>query len=92
MNTLNKTQVKRLANSLELAKLKHGSELNYNDGYRYYVDSKNVYHTLEDSIHKNIFISHFTTYNMWSVTFNPLLSKTEINIILTKIEEELENE
>ncbi len=90
MNTLNKTQVKRLANCLELAKKKHGSESNFNDSYQYIVNNKKDYFTLNDYHYRNISISSCPTHNMLSVTFNPMLSKNEINIILTKIEEELQ--
>jgi Leucine-rich repeat (LRR) protein len=92
MNTLNKTQVKRLANSLELAKLKHGSESFNSENYIYHVSGEKDYFSLSFIPSWQIDICHLTTYNSWKVEFNPLLSKTEINIILTKIEEELENE
>jgi len=88
MNTLNKTQVNRLANCLELAKIKHGKEKYYGKEYDYYINKENTYYGIRKDT--NVAIYYDPEFNSWKVEFDPMLSKTEINIILTKIEEELE--
>jgi hypothetical protein len=90
LNTLNKTQVNRLANCLELAKIKHGSDKYYGKEYNYYVDNEKEFTAIYNGVGKDVHISHNKPFKSWKVEFDPMLSKTEINIILTKIEEELQ--
>jgi hypothetical protein len=90
LNSLNISQVNRLANCLELAKIKHGKEKYYGKEYNYYVNEENDYAAIYNGISKDVNISYNAKFKSWKVEFDPMLSKTEINIILTKIEEELE--